>query len=544
MVDAELMETGDEPVLLYFTTSWCGPCRVFGPQLEAYIEANPGLLRMIRIDAEQSPELAARFRVRAFPTLTLVRAGEQLWLRAGALSEQELADTLPRLIAGARALADDRTGFDTVTQPPEVAPPGSVTVPLFDDPRITVYKGSEKLQPGAGVQLAPGEALRAGFTSDLRLTPSCDLGILQEFPPGAIDSVTLHCSDLTPSQVELLGEVPALAALSLVSSRPLNRNVVASFARLRGLQLLYVDAPDLDLAAIRRRLPDAMVNFDWIAPRLSVHLSDPEPADRPRELPAIRLADPGPEPVIALAEHPADPAPEVLAALARVEACMVAKVCDLADSAVQDEFRFAGRTELLLVLGGSVVARRDACGPHHVDELVALAGETDVAPGTRGRPPSEDRVVTFDLKDSEAWLVPPNAARADWIALKPRQADLQIPAGWSLLVRTAAPGLDALPSDEIDALEVRVSSPAVLEGLKQWPRLDQLTVVMPAPDEAAVVALEQLTDLGRLVVMTHGEADLAARLRRSLPESIVNNEWTHPALIRGAFPEREMSRSR
>ena len=85
-----LVDAGAEPVLLYFTTPWCGPCRVFGPQLNAFVTANPGTVRVVRVDADESPVAADRFRVHAFPTLTMVRAGEQLLLRAGALSEQEL----------------------------------------------------------------------------------------------------------------------------------------------------------------------------------------------------------------------------------------------------------------------------------------------------------------------------------------------------------------------------------------------------------------------------------------------------------------------
>jgi thiol-disulfide isomerase/thioredoxin len=564
VTDAELerllVDAGAEPVLLYFTTPWCGPCQVFGPQLNAFVTANPGTVRVLRVDADESPAAADRFRVHAFPTLTMVRAGEQLWLRAGALSEQELSETLPALSVGARAITDDEmelpTEDDIVAAP---SAPRSVTVPQHDDPRVTVWNGREKLQHAQVVRLGEGEALRVGFTSDVRLSPSCDLVILREFPPGAVDTVVLRCSDLTPDHIGQLAALPALASLSMSSTKPLREDVVAAMSMLDQLRHLYIDAPDLDAPALRRALPGAMVNFDWTAPQLSARLprADRTESAKPPGMPQVRLADPGQGTVIALAEHRADPVPgPVLTALAHVPEWTVAKVSDLDNPTVQEGFRFVGRSELLLVHRGRVLARRDTCGAHHVDELVALAGKVHDAfgagrePSRRPKPQREERVIALNLRDEEAWLIPPNTTHTDWAALRPDEPQLRIPAGWSLLVRTALTDarFDALPYKDIDVLELRLdddSDPAAITRLRAWPRLDELTVVMPVWHDEAVAALAHLTNLGRLVVMAQApdEVDLASLLRAALPETVVNNEWTHPAL-RPASTGDEASRNR
>jgi hypothetical protein len=345
----------------------------------------------------------------------------------------------------------------------------------------------------------------------------------------------------------------------VTSAKPLGEDVVGAMSLLDRLRHLYVDAPDLDVPAIRRELPNAMVNFDWTAPQLSAHLprADRTESAKSTELPAVSLADPGQGTVIALAEHRADPVPgPVLAALAQVPEWTVAKVSDLDDPAVQEDLRFVGRSELLLVHRGQVLARRDTSGANHVDELVSLAGKVHEAFGAAQEPPRrlkpqrEERVVTLNLRDGEAWLKPPNTTRTDWVALRPDEPHLRIPAGWSLLVRAtlADAQFDALPYKDIDTLELHLGDdpdPAAITRLGAWPRLDELTVVMPAWHDEAIAALAHLTNLGRLVVMAQASdnVDLGSLLRGGLPETIVNNEWTHPAL-RPASTGDETSRSR
>lgn len=69
--------TPGAPVIVYFTTSTCASCRLLQtPTLEALQRELVGL-RMIRVDAEQNPDAADRWRVISVPTLFVLDSGGQ-----------------------------------------------------------------------------------------------------------------------------------------------------------------------------------------------------------------------------------------------------------------------------------------------------------------------------------------------------------------------------------------------------------------------------------------------------------------------------------
>jgi thioredoxin 1 len=57
--------------ILYFTASWCGPCRTLGPIMESL----KGQVNYRKLDIDSEQDLAIQYKVRSVPTLVLVENG-------------------------------------------------------------------------------------------------------------------------------------------------------------------------------------------------------------------------------------------------------------------------------------------------------------------------------------------------------------------------------------------------------------------------------------------------------------------------------------
>ena len=89
----EVVLQSDEPVLVDFYADWCGPCQVLAPKLERAAESLTAG-RIVKINVDNDPELAARYQVQSIPTLLLFVDGEVAERRVGVASEREIVDLL------------------------------------------------------------------------------------------------------------------------------------------------------------------------------------------------------------------------------------------------------------------------------------------------------------------------------------------------------------------------------------------------------------------------------------------------------------------
>ena len=84
---------GDKPVMVDFFADWCGPCRMVAPTIEA-LSAERSDAVVVKVNVDNSPELAVRFGVSSSPTILVFRDGKLLSRAVGVRSKDELSEML------------------------------------------------------------------------------------------------------------------------------------------------------------------------------------------------------------------------------------------------------------------------------------------------------------------------------------------------------------------------------------------------------------------------------------------------------------------
>ena len=79
----------DRPVLLDFFASWCGPCRMVGPILDEIAEEREDI-KVCKVDIDEQPELASRYRIMSVPTLMVLKNGQIMEQSIGAKPKHQI----------------------------------------------------------------------------------------------------------------------------------------------------------------------------------------------------------------------------------------------------------------------------------------------------------------------------------------------------------------------------------------------------------------------------------------------------------------------
>ncbi|WP_251212334.1 thioredoxin [Adlercreutzia murintestinalis] len=84
----------DKPVLVDFFATWCGPCKRLAPVIDELSDELAGKVDVCKVDIDQSPDIAARYKVSSVPTIMLFEGGALKNKTVGAVPKQQLLQML------------------------------------------------------------------------------------------------------------------------------------------------------------------------------------------------------------------------------------------------------------------------------------------------------------------------------------------------------------------------------------------------------------------------------------------------------------------
>lgn len=90
----EVVLQSEIPVLVDFYADWCGPCKMMSPILEELSQEFDGKIKIVKINVDNNPDLAAEYGVMSIPNMIVFENGKQKENIVGARSKQDLIKQL------------------------------------------------------------------------------------------------------------------------------------------------------------------------------------------------------------------------------------------------------------------------------------------------------------------------------------------------------------------------------------------------------------------------------------------------------------------
>jgi thioredoxin 1 len=96
--DQEVLRS-EQPVLVDFWATWCGPCKAISPVVDSLAATYAGKLKVAKVNVDENGATPSRYGVRGIPTLLLFKGGKVADQIVGYVPESVIDEKIQRLLA-------------------------------------------------------------------------------------------------------------------------------------------------------------------------------------------------------------------------------------------------------------------------------------------------------------------------------------------------------------------------------------------------------------------------------------------------------------
>lgn len=88
----------DVPVLVDFWASWCPPCKMAEPMIDKLAEEYDGKVKVLKLNVDQNPGVAAEYEIKGVPTFILFKKNEILDRKVASQTENQIREMLESVL--------------------------------------------------------------------------------------------------------------------------------------------------------------------------------------------------------------------------------------------------------------------------------------------------------------------------------------------------------------------------------------------------------------------------------------------------------------
>ena len=94
----ESLKNGEQPLVVDFWATWCGPCRMVGPVISELAEEYDGRIVVGKCDVEENEDIAMEFGIRNIPTIIFFKGGQIVDKLVGAQAKARIQEKFDALL--------------------------------------------------------------------------------------------------------------------------------------------------------------------------------------------------------------------------------------------------------------------------------------------------------------------------------------------------------------------------------------------------------------------------------------------------------------